>query len=171
MVVGSGGAGKSTLAREVGTRLGLPVVHLDRHYWRPGWVEPEPAAWRREQQALVARDAWVIDGNYGSTLDVRLARADLVVFLDLGPAVCLVAVLRRWLRNRGGTRPDMAEGCAEKVDREFLTWVWSFRRQSRPRLLAAIEQADAGDRLVRLRSRRAARAWMDSLPGPARRSG
>ena len=82
-IIGSSGAGKSTLARRLGERTGLPVVHLDEHFWRPGWVETSRGEWRAVQTALCAQDAWIMDGNYSGTLDVRLARADTVVFLDL----------------------------------------------------------------------------------------
>jgi hypothetical protein len=72
-IVGSGGAGKSTLARELGQRLGLPVIHLDQRFWRPGWLETETEEWAATQQELAAADRWIRDGNYGATLDVRLA--------------------------------------------------------------------------------------------------
>ncbi|WP_207232303.1 AAA family ATPase [Micromonospora kangleipakensis] len=63
LIVGSAGAGKSTLAREVARRLDLPLIHLDRHYWRPGWVASGDARFRAEVAALAARPAWVMDGT------------------------------------------------------------------------------------------------------------
>ena len=86
LIVGSAGAGKSTLAREIARRLGLPLIHLDRHYWRPGWVASGDARFRADVAALAARPAWVMDGNYGGTLDLRLPRADLLVLCDPPPA-------------------------------------------------------------------------------------
>lgn len=100
-MVGSGGAGKTTFARELGGRLGLPVIHLDEHYWRPGWVETPRDQWRLVQERLVAGDAWVVDGNYGGTLDLRFKAADTVVMLDYPRLVCLGRALRRSLVKRG----------------------------------------------------------------------
>jgi adenylate kinase family enzyme len=158
-VVGPGGAGKSTFARELGRRTGLPVIHLDEHYWRPGWVEPPKEDWRARQERLVAGDRWIVDGNYGGTFDVRFARADTVVILDRAPPVCVAAALRRSLRHRG--RAVQAAGCPEHLDPRFLRWIWRYRKDSRPRLDAAL--ARHADRLevVRLASRRAMRDFLD----------
>ena len=81
-VVGSAGAGKTTFATELGQRTGLPVLHLDRFYWRPGWVVPDEAEWAMTQSELVERPDWIIDGNYGTQFDLRFARADTVIVLD-----------------------------------------------------------------------------------------
>ncbi len=166
LIVGSGGAGKSTAAREVGARLGLPVLHLDRHFHRPDWVETPHAEWADMVGDLVAADRWVMDGNYSGTIDVRLARADAVVLLDLPRSLCVVRVLRRWWRYRGTTRPDVAAGCPEAVSVEFLRWIWTYPARSRPKVLAAVERAGMSDRLVRLRSPRAVRRWLAAIaPG------
>jgi adenylate kinase family enzyme len=138
VVVGCGGAGKSTFARALGARLGLPVTHLDRLFWRPGWQATEERAWREIQRGLVARDAWVLDGNYSGTLDVRLAVADTVIFLDFPRRICLTRVIRRTIASRG--RDTQAPGCPDKVDREFLSWIWNFRAHSRPKVLAAVAE-------------------------------
>src|SRR5262245_19550670 len=83
MIIGGPGTGKSTLARRVAERLGLPVVHLDRHYWSLGWVAPEAAAWRCRVAELAGAEAWVMDGNYSGTFDLRLPRAQALIWLDL----------------------------------------------------------------------------------------
>ena len=77
------GRGKSTLARAIGARLDIAVVHLDALFWNPGWVQTEPAVFRARVAATAAHDAWVMDGNYTGTLDLRLARASAVIWLDL----------------------------------------------------------------------------------------
>src|SRR5687767_8178275 len=82
MIVGNGGAGKSTLARALGERTGLPVVHLDALYWQPGWVEPPREEWRATQRQQLAGSDWIADGNYGGTMEERLRLADAVVLLD-----------------------------------------------------------------------------------------
>src|SRR5262245_11527403 len=101
LVIGSGGAGKSTFATRLGAATGLPVVHLDARYWRPGWVPTPKQEWTRAIDEISARDAWIMDGNYGGTLDRRLAACDTVLFLDLPRVVCLRRVLWRSLRYWG----------------------------------------------------------------------
>lgn len=153
LVIGSGGAGKSTLARRLGERLGLPVVHLDVCYWRPGWVETPKEEWRQKVEELCAHEAWVMDGNFSATLDARLAACDTVVFIDLPRTVCVWRVLKRLFMYRNATRPDMAAGCGEKLDWKFLHWVWTFPSRTRPKVLARIEGLAADKRVYRLRSR------------------
>ncbi|MCK6459455.1 MAG: DNA topology modulation protein [Planctomycetes bacterium] len=154
LVVGSGGAGKSTFAARLGAATGLPVVHLDAAFWRPGWVEPAEGEWQRIVADLVARDAWIMDGNFGGTLDVRLAACDTAIFLDRSRWLCLLRIFRRLLRYRGRSRPDMAPGCAEGFDLEFLRWVWNFPTKSRPQVVAKLAAAAATRRVVTLRSDR-----------------
>lgn len=154
LIIGPGGAGKSTLARRLGARLGLEVFHLDKFYWRPGWVEPARDEWLEILAALAARDSWIMDGNYSGSLDLRLARCDTVVLLDLPRPLCLWRIVRRRLAYRAATRPDMAEGCPERLTPEFVRWVWGYPRRSRPKVLARLAAAGAGKRIIRLRSRR-----------------
>lgn len=163
LVIGSSGSGKSTLARALGQRLGLPVVHLDRHFWRAGWVEPSPETWAAQVGRLLEADAWVMDGNHRTRMAARLARADAVVFLDLPRALCLLGVVRRRLQFAGRTRPSMAPGCRERVSWDFLRYVWSYPTARRPDVLRLLGAAD-GVRVVRLRSRREVRAFLDGLP-------
>lgn len=147
-VIGCAGSGKSTLARELGQRLGLPVIHLDRLYWRPGWEATPPDEWREIVRQATAQDQWVIDGNYSSTMDLRLARADTVVFLDFPTAVCTWRVLKRWASQRGRQREDVGEGCPEKVDLEFLKWIWGYRKRSRPGTLRMLSEKKDGQVFV-----------------------
>ena len=133
LIIGSPGAGKSTLARELGRRTGLPVHHLDRLHWRSGWVEPDKAEWAAEVARLIAEPRWIIDGNYGGTLELRLTRADTVVDLDLPAWLCVARILRRLAGSWGKVRPDMADGCPERPNWEFLAYTAAFPRRVRPR--------------------------------------
>ena len=82
VVTGMAGAGKSTFARALSAKTGLPLIHLDIHFWKPGWLEPSEMEWRDTQRVLLAGDQWVVDRNYQTALDLRLERADTVLFLD-----------------------------------------------------------------------------------------
>ena len=169
LVIGSGGAGKSTLATELGARLGLPVVHLDALYWHAGWVETPAAEWRAVVTELVTRDAWVMDGNYGGTLDLRLPACDTVVLLDLPRVVCLWRVLRRWLRYAGRTRPDMAPGCPEQLTWEFVRWVaWDYPLRRRPAMRRRLADVAPGTQVIVLRSAGEVRMFVAGLPLVAR---
>jgi adenylate kinase family enzyme len=160
VILGSGGAGKSTLARALGERTGLPVVHLDRLYWKPGWVPTPDDEWHARQVCEFAAARWIADGNYSRTLDARLPRADTVVFVDFPPWRTIPRVLRRWARNRG--RAVQAAGCPERLDREFLWWVATYRRRSRPRVRAAIARDAQHAKVVVLRTPREVASFLAS---------
>jgi len=140
VIVGSGGAGKTRLARALGERLGLSVIHLDRHYWRPGWKGTPREVWRARERELLSGDAWIADGNYWNTLEMRLERADTLIFLDLPRLLCTWRVLKRVFTYRPGSRPDMAEGCPERVSLPFLRWVWTYPEKQRPKILGILDQ-------------------------------
>ncbi len=169
-LVGSGGAGKSTLAARIGAATGLPVVHLDRLYFSPGWIEPPSDEWEVTMRELVARPEWVLDGNYGATAHLRIDAADLVVLMDTPRWRCLWRVARRRWIHRGTNRPDMADGCDEHLDPTYVHWVWIFPREKRPRYVQELFVAhERGRESVRLRSRTDADALVADLADRARR--
>lgn len=129
-VLGFSGSGKSTLARTLAEGLGCPVLHLDRIQFVSGWkLRDRGEAAVLAEEFLDAHDSWVIDGNYKTfSQERRLREADSILFLNFSRWSCLLRVIRRSLRYRGGTRPDMADGCTEKLDWEFVRWVlWEGR--------------------------------------------
>lgn len=152
LVIGSGGSGKSTVATQLGEVLNLEVSHLDKLYWRAGWVKPEPGEWIRTVTDLIERDSWIIDGNYSGTLELRLQRCDTIVFLDLSRVLCMWRIVKRFFAYRGAARPDVAEGCGEKLDFEFVSWVWNYHRRSRPKVIRLLRE-HGGKQIFWLRSR------------------
>ncbi len=173
LVLGNSGSGKSTLARALGDALALPVVHLDTHYWRPGWTEPTRAEWDARVPELAARPAWVMDGNFARSLAPRLARADTVVLFERPTWLCLARILGRWREWRGRTRPDLAAGCPEDIDWRFMAWVATFRRRELPRVRTALAAAPPGLRVHVLRTDADADALLASARrvAPTRRDG
>src|SRR6266436_5243884 len=97
LIIGSGGAGKSTFARRLNNILNLGLIHLDTLYWNPGWVETPKPEWRAIVEGLLGKDSWIIDGNYSGTLDIRIAACDTIIFLDIGRATCAWRILKRLL--------------------------------------------------------------------------
>ncbi len=164
-VVGCSGAGKSTFARLLGARLGLPVAHLDVLFWRPGWVESDAASFRARTAAALAGEAWVVDGNFTAVADLTLARCDTIVWLEQPMPICLWRAVVRAIRERGLVRADMAAGCAEKIDLAFYGYIWTWRGAPRRRLQAAITTHGRLARLVRLKGDRAAAEFVASLGG------
>ncbi len=162
LVIGSPGAGKSTLARKLARRLDLPLFHLDRMHWLPGWVERNRDEGRAELAGVLAQDRWIIDGNYGSILPMRLKRADTVVWLDYPTWLCLGRALKRWWRYRGTNRPDMTEGCPERLNAEFFLYILKFRSAWQARNAAALDQF-AG-KVVRLSSPAQTQNWLEQFP-------
>jgi adenylate kinase family enzyme len=163
MVVGSGGAGKSTFARELERVTGLPLFHLDRLHWNPGWTPTPRDEWRGTVENLAANDEWIIDGNYGGTLKERVLRCDAIVFFDFNRLTCLFGVVRRTLTSWGESRPDMAEGCPERLDWNFVRWVWSYPETSRPKVARAIEQAGPDVVVLIVKTRRDVRNVLKAM--------
>jgi adenylate kinase family enzyme len=166
MIVGQPGSGKSTLARAMGERTGLPVVHIDRIHWLPGWVERSREEKMRLFREAEAREAWIFEGGHSATWDSRLARADLLVWLDRPVGLRLWRVVSRALRHLGRTRPDLPEGCPERLRNlpEFLGFIWRTRAGARDRI--ARLAAGAPCQVVQLRSDREVEAFLTGLATP-----
>lgn len=161
LVIGSSAAGKTVFSRRLAAITGLKLVHLDQLYWRAGWTEPAPAAWRAAVAAAIAESSWIIDGNYAGTLSARAARADTVILFDLPSWLCLWQALRRVAGNVGRARAEMNQDCPERIDGAFFKYVWRFRRDQFPRTLAALQRFNGV--LIVHRSRAAAEAHIAEL--------
>jgi adenylate kinase family enzyme len=152
LVIGSGGAGKTTFAKRLSSIVNIDVIHLDTLYWNPGWVETPKTEWRKTVEALIERDSWIMDGNYSGTLDIRIEACDTVIFLDLATRICLWRVIKRAIQYRYGNRPDMAEGCQERLDLNFMRWVWNYKKRTRPKIVKLIEENSGSKRVIWLQS-------------------
>ena len=162
IIIGCGGAGKSTLARQLGAVTGLPVIHLDRLFWKPGWVEMPKDEFDRLLHREIEKEAWIMDGNFNRTLPERIACCDTVIYLDFNRVACLWGVLKRILTTYGTVRPDMGEGCPERVDLDFLKWVWNYNRNKRKRNYDLLHSANHAQIIV-CKNRRDVRKLLKSL--------
>lgn len=152
MIIGGAGSGKSTLARQIGMALNLPVFHMDRDvFWLPGWVERTKDDQLRQVERIVALESWVFEGNNSSTFHLREARADMLIWLDVSLWTRVVRVVRRNIVQRGKIRPDMADGCTERLRMlpGFLWFIVSTARSSKTKQRALFEaSALAKHRLI-----------------------
>ena len=166
LVIGLAGAGKSTFSRALSERTGLPVIHLDVHRWKPGWVEPSEIEWRDKQRDLLTGHVWIADGNDPETLDLRLERADTVILLDTPWWICAGRAFLRGLRRPVG---EMPVGCEDSVTRRLRDeWrlvgvIFSHRRSEVEHAHEVISQRGRHVVLRRIGSKREAQAFLDTL--------
>ena len=162
IIIGCGGAGKSTLARKLGEVLDLPVVHLDKLFWKPGWVETSHEEFDALLAQELAKDHWIMDGNFNRTMPERMKRCDTIIYLDFSRCACLMGVLKRIITTYGTVRPDMGEGCPERIDLEFLKWVWNFNKNKRESYYKMLNEVENVETIV-LKNRRAVKLFLKSL--------
>lgn len=162
VIIGCGGAGKSTLARALGDKLDLPVVHLDKLFWRPGWDPVSREEFDVLHSRALAGEKWILDGNFDRTMQQRIAHCDTVIYLDFSRWACLWGVCKRVLTTHGTVRPDMGEGCPERFDWEFLKWVWHFNSKNRAKNYRLIREATHANTII-LKNRRQVRKFLENL--------
>ncbi|ENN87039.1 putative DNA topology modulation FlaR protein [Rhizobium freirei PRF 81] len=168
LVIGCSGGGKSTLSQKIAARFDLAYVSIDRDVlWLPGWVQRDSEEQRDIIVAKVQGERWIMDGTNPSTFDVRLPRTDFVIWVRMSRLVCIWGAVSRWIKWMGRTRPEMAPGCIEKVDWEFLRFIWTFEEKFTPRVLAGLAQHGPDVPVLQLKSRGEMRQLLDLLGRPA----
>ncbi len=160
MIIGRPGSGKSTPARMLGTRTGLPVVHVDHIHWMPGWVERDKPG--KVVLALEAqnRDVWIFEGGLGATKEHRLSRCDTLINLVFSLWLRAWRVFKRTVTHYGKSRPDLPEGCPEHFSLEFWKWIWDTRRTNREANLRWMAEAGRDVAVYHFRSARQVRAFL-----------
>ena len=135
IVIGCPGSGKSTLSKELHRRTGLPLYHLDMMYWNADRTNVEKNIFLERLSAVLEEDEWIIDGNYQSTLDLRMQECDTVIFLDYPLDVCLDGILER----RGKPRSDMPWVEPKQYDEEFIEFIKNYNFKSRPQVIKLLD--------------------------------
>ena len=152
LLVGCSGAGKSTLSRKLADITKLPLYHLDKLHWLPGWTEPDHSEWLKIVKEHIAKDEWIIDGNYIHTMEMRAERADTIIFFDFPTVLCLYRVLKRILSKK--PRLDAPAGCPEVIDLKFFLWIATFRGHTIPRINKILKAQEAGKKIFILHNRK-----------------
>ena len=163
VVVGPRGAGKTVLSRALGRILQLDVIHLDCVLWRPGWIPLPPSDVESKQRELGAGGAWIMDGHYSASLDVRFELADTIILLDFPRVVCLWRMLRRHVQYRGRSRSDIARGCPQTLTWDSVRWNWTYPRTRRPIVLQKIRAYSPGRTVVILKSASEVRRFLEDV--------
>lgn len=167
MVIGvSAGVGKSTFAKQLGAKTGIPVYHLDTLYWKPGWVKSTQEDFTYAQQRIVNKREWIIEGNYSSTYEIRAEEADTIIYLELPLRICLYRVMKRWLTNIGRNREDMGPGCPEKMDKEFLSFIlktYHKRKNNSEERLRYFNNLGKPKKVYRLKTKKAISQFLNKL--------
>jgi adenylate kinase family enzyme len=159
-IIGCGGSGKSHLARQIGAALGIAPVHLDTLYYDKNWDPLPKEQFAALQRDLVTAPRWVIDGNYASSLPIRLKMADTVIFLDLPARACLRGIVQRRLRYGRGQHDTI--GVYDRITWNFVRYILGYRRTMAPRVRALMAEHAGDAEVIVLRSRRAARRYLAS---------
>ena len=135
IVIGCPGSGKSTISRALHNKTGIPLYHLDMMYWNADKTTVEKSVFLKWLSAVLEKDEWIIDGNYGSTMELRMAECDTVIFLDYPLEVCLGGIKER----RGKPRSDMPWIETEE-DAEFIEFIKNYEEQQKPKVLELLKK-------------------------------
>ena len=137
LIIGNGGSGKSTFAKKLHQKLNLELIHLDNLFWKPNWIQTPKLEWHNVVQELIQKEKWIIDGNFNSTLEMRIEKADTIIFFDMKRKTCLWNATKRIIKGKyfKVERNDITKGCNEKFDTEFFRWIWNYNKKVRPHYL------------------------------------
>ncbi|WP_343596381.1 AAA family ATPase [Pseudomonas sp.] len=165
MIIGQPGSGKSTLARALGERTGLPVVHIDTIHWQPGWVERSHDEKTQLCHEVEAGERWIFEGGHSATWNNRLARADMLIWIDRSVPLRFWRVLLRTIMNHGRSRPALPHDCPERLSNlpAFFRFMWRTKTSARKKMKQVVATAPSDCRVVCLRSDRDAEAFLAGM--------
>ena len=165
LVLGCCGAGKSTFSKKLQSILKLPLIHLDSYYHKPNWEEPEKDEWERIVYSLVQKPFWIMDGNFSDTMDLRIKNADTIIYLDYPTLKCFWRVIIRIFKYHGVVRSDMAKGCKEQFDLEFLHFVLTFNSKNRKRFIQKLNLIKEEKKVLVFKTDKQADSFLEQISG------
>ena len=162
LLIGSMGSGKTTLAIKLSQLLAIPVVHLDKLYWKDNWERVDRQEFDRSLKQELEKEKWIIDGNFIRTMPERLKYCDTVIFLDYGKLLCTYGVLKRVFFNYGKSRFDMGGNCPERIDMKFIKDVWNFQRENHNKIMNYLGNIE-GANIVILKNRKESNEYINGI--------
>lgn len=161
IIIGCPGSGKSTFSKALAKKLNLPLVHLDKLFWKPNWEEVSKEQFDKLLVEELKKPSWILDGNFSRTLKLRLQYADHVILMNYPTLVCVFRILKRVIKNRGKTRDDMTEGCNERLDLSFLKYVRGFKKKRLPQMLETLQNSSVP--VTQIRNKRELKQFISSI--------
>ena len=152
LIIGISGAGKSTFAMKLSEKLSIPIIHLDRLFFEPGWVMVGKDLFEKKVLEQTKMDIWIIDGNYTNSMELWLKDADTVFYFDFPVVHCLWSVIKRRIMFHNKTRPDSAEGCDEALNLELLKFIWNFKKNNTPGIESILAKQPKEKQIIRFRN-------------------
>ncbi len=141
MIIGNCGSGKSTLSGKLGQILNIPVIHLDKLFFNPGWKEiGKPALIIKVEKEINGKPDWIIDGNYSNTIEYRADAADTIILLKVPLILSYFRIIKRRIMYHNKVRPDVAEGCKENLNWEMMVWIWNYKKRAAGKTADLIEK-------------------------------
>lgn len=161
LITGSPGAGKTTLAKEMETILGIPAIHLDAIFWKPNWIKTAKCERIAFLKKIEQKDSWVLEGNFLNTIDRQLEIATTVILLDFPRLVCIWRVFKRRFLQPGFKRPDVAPGLPDKITWKFLKSIWQYPDNDSKILQCKVENISAN--IIKLHNPREVYCFLEHL--------
>ena len=159
VIIGYSGSGKSTLAKTLGDYYNIPVLHLDSVHFKPGWVERDDLESNEIVKEFMSKnDSWIIDGNYGGSMEMRIKECDTVFFLDYPTEVCIDGVELR----KGKPRSDMPWFEKDNIDDDFISFINNYNSESRPKVIGLLKKYSSKEIIV-FHSRAESEEYLSSL--------
>lgn len=158
-IIGRPGSGKSTFAMRLAEKTGLPLVHLDQIWWCENWVHISREEFDRKLKEKLEMEEWILDGDYSRTLNERCSKADILYVYDLPKIQSLFGYMKRAIQNRGKSRVDMPKNCVEKIELEFMRFIWDYKLPD----LQALHREFPGLKIIVMKSHREAENILRSI--------
>ena len=158
IVIGSPGSGKSYVSKKLAEILNLPLIHLDNIYWQPNWQQPSHEEFDKKIEEISNEKSWIIDGNYQRTLELRIQKCDLIIFLNVSTRVCLKSERKR----RNNKRTDFPDYLEEYEDLEFIEFIKNFKKNNHPIIYQLLEKYP-NKKVILLKGRRRVNKYIKKL--------
>lgn len=163
ILLGSSGAGKSTFAKKLSNKINIEVFHLDKLLWKSNWEVTDKNYQIQVQEKIIEKDSWIIDGNYSGTLNMRIDASDTIIFFDINRWICIYHVIKRYFKYKGTTRPDMHKDCPEKLDINFLKFIWHYPKKQKIQVEKKLVSVANSKKIIIFKNKKQVNNFLENL--------